>query len=77
MTHHSSGGGKEVGTQDFMAHVPLQIIVDAMKLCFALARQTPSNQNVSTFMHDGEQCWAVMHKKEMNYCNALLLAVMQ
>lgn len=43
-----SRGGKEVGTQDCTIHVSLHPIVDNVKLSCAMAKQTPSNQNVTT-----------------------------
>ena len=55
MAHlQSSGGGKDVDTQDCTLHVSLHPFVDDVKLSCALARQTPSNHNGTTFMHDGE-----------------------
>lgn len=54
-TLQCSGGGKDVCTQDCTLHVSLHPFVDDVKLSCALARQTPSNHNDTTFMHDGEE----------------------
>ena len=54
MTHlQCSGGGKDVGTQDCTLHVFLDPFVDDVKLCYALAKQTPSKHKFTTFVHDG------------------------
>ena len=56
MAHlQSSGGGKDVDTQDCTLHVSLHPFFEDVKLSCALARQTPSNHNDTTFMHDGEE----------------------
>ena len=51
----SSGGGKHVGTQDCTLHVSLHPFVDDVKLSCALATQTISKHNVTTFRHDVEE----------------------